>query len=420
MRARLRSGLEQIVLLSAPRTAATILKLDPKSSIFILFLGAQSALPPLSIDSSLPALPMVGAALNASPAAVQWTLSGFLIGFASGQMLWGQAADRFGRRPILLVGLCLYVFAGIGCALAPSIGVLIAMRLLQGVGACAGGVMARAMVRDCFEGDAAIAKQAMLGLVAPLAMLIAPILGGVILGLYNWRISYAMLPLSGGLLAIATALWLPETKQPALRMERVAFFTAAARFFATPRALGFALLNALTFGAMFGYISGSSVVLIGHFIVSPSVFGVLFSGAAIALIGGALFANLSLRPLSPKTSRQFGLAFLAAALILLICFSRTDSLGIVLLGGAAITFATGALAPHAIANAMAPLPQIAGTASGLIGASQFVVGALSATLIGLNQAGTVAGMFTTMSLFAGAALLVGLLLEMRSREPTSL
>jgi DHA1 family bicyclomycin/chloramphenicol resistance-like MFS transporter len=398
-----------------PSKVDKTLKLEPKSSIFILFLGLQSALPPLSIDSSLPALPTIGAALQASPAAVQWTLSGFLIGFAAGQILWGRAADRFGRRPVLLLGLCLYVLAGIGCALAPSIGVLVIMRLLQG----AGGVMARAMIRDCFEGHAAVAKQAVLGIVAPLAMLSAPILGGAILSAFSWRINYAALPLTGSLLTIATLIWLPETKKPMPHVTRIAFLAAAATFFSTPRALGFAMLNALMFGALFSYVSGSSLVLIGHFGVSPTFFGVLFSAAALALIAGALFANLSLRLLTPKASRQISLALLGAALVMLVGVSRTENLGLVLFGAAALTFAVGVLTPHAIANAMAPLPHIAGTASGLVGAAQSFAGALSATLIGVNQAGTVQGMFTTMSLFAGSALLVGLLLETRSKEPTS-
>ncbi len=203
-------------------------------------------------------------------------------------------------------------------------------------------------------------------------------------------------------------------------MARIAFLAAAATFFSTPRALGFALLNALMFGALFGYVSGSSLVLIGHFGVNPTFFGVLFSGAALGLVAGALFANLSLRHLSPRASRRICLALLTAALVMLVGLSRTENLGLVLLGAAALTFTFGALAPHAIANAMAPLPHIAGTASGLLGAAQSFAGALSATLIGVNQAGTVQGMFTTMSLFAGGALLVGVLLEAGSREPSSL
>lgn len=396
------------------------MRLDTKSPAFILLLGAHAALPPLSIDSSLPALPSIGTSLSAAPAAVQWTLSGFLIGFAVGQILWGQMADRFGRRPVLLLGLLLYVVAGTGCVIAPSIATLILARLAQGLGACAGAVVSRAVIRDCFEGHAAVTKQALLGLLAPLAMLAAPILGGAILSRFDWRMNFAVLPVTGALLILITLVWLPETRRAAQAAKPAGFLAAAASFLREPRAVGFTLFNALLFGAMFGYVSGSSPVLIGHFGVSAGLFGFFFAAAAIALIAGALFANVSLRYLPPRPARRISLALLGGALCLLLGFAATDSLALVLVAAAALTFTCGSLTPHAIAGALAPLPKIAGTASGLLGVTQFLVGALSATLIGTNQPGTVAGMLTTLSLFAAAALVTGLLLEIFGREPSVL
>ena len=148
--------------------------LQRTSRPFTLLLGAQSTLPPLSIDVSLPALPALGAALGTSAGAAQWTLSSFLLGFAFGQLLLGPASDRLGRRPVLIASLVVYALAGAAAAAAPSIGALILLRLLQGFGACAGVVVSRAVVRDVFEGAEAVSRQSFLSAIATLAMLLAP------------------------------------------------------------------------------------------------------------------------------------------------------------------------------------------------------------------------------------------------------
>jgi MFS transporter, DHA1 family, multidrug resistance protein len=188
------------------------MKLRTDSLPFILLLGAQSALPPLSIGSSLPALPAIAVALQATSAFVQWTLSAFLIGFAAGQVALGPMSDRLGRRPVLLGGTALFVLAGIGCSLATSIDMLVWMRMLQGVGACAGAVVSRAIVIDQFSGRTAVSKQSVLASSSTVAMLCAPVLGGIVLTAFGWRINYAILPFSGIVLWLCTAVFLPETR----------------------------------------------------------------------------------------------------------------------------------------------------------------------------------------------------------------
>ncbi len=175
--------------------------LQRNSRLFTALLGAQSALPPLSIDISLPALPALGAALGTSAGAAEWTLSAFLLGFGFGELILGPASDRLGGRPVLIAGLVVYALAGAAAAAAPSIGMLVLLRLLQGFGACAGVVISRAAVRDVFEGAEAVSRQSLLSATATLAMLLAPMLGAVLLGSFGWRAVYGALAVAGVVLS---------------------------------------------------------------------------------------------------------------------------------------------------------------------------------------------------------------------------
>ena len=183
-----------------------------KSGVFTTLLGAITALAALSVDISLPALPAMTADLAARNVAAQWTVSVFVLGFAGGQLFLGPLSDRVGRRPVILCGLASYVVAGVGCALASSIGILVAMRFLQGLSACAGAVVVRAIIRDLFDRPSAAAKQSIMTVVTTLAMLIAPIVGAWVLGQIGWRGVFALLPLAGGVVFVLAFLLIPETR----------------------------------------------------------------------------------------------------------------------------------------------------------------------------------------------------------------
>jgi MFS transporter, DHA1 family, multidrug resistance protein len=399
-----------------PRKKNIEMKVSTNSLPFILLLGAQSALPPLSIDSSLPALPAVAQALDATSAFVQWTLSAFLIGFAVGQVVLGPMSDHLGRRPVLLGGTALFVFAGVGCCLSTSIDMLVVMRLLQGVGACAGAVVSRAIVIDLFSGPAAVSKQSVLASSSTVAMLCAPILGGIVLTKFGWRISYAILPFCGVILGIGTFLFLPETRNASkslLTQPAQGLFVAYARVLRDPDAVGFALLNAITFGAMFAYISGSALVFIGAFGISPSMFGVLFAAAALALLAGSTLSVFAVKQMAPRLLRRAGLGVLAIATTLLIAAATLGGLSILLIGLAFLTFACGIIFPNSTAAAMASQPEISGVASGVVGASQFIVGATAAAIVGVVNPGTVAGMVWTIAVFSNVALALGIVLDRR-------
>jgi DHA1 family bicyclomycin/chloramphenicol resistance-like MFS transporter len=381
-----------------------VMRLSPRHPFFTILLGALSALPPLSIDVSLPTLPTVAGALGATASDVQGTLSAFLTGFALGQLVHGPAADRFGRRPVLLGGLALYVAAGIACTAAGSIAVLVAMRFFQGLGACAGIIVARAMVRDRFEGVDAAAKQSVLSSVSTLAMLGAPIVGGVVLSLGGWRAVYGVLP-AAGLVLLAAASALGETRPDYLPVRR--FGAGYARVLGEPRVLGHVAVNALLFGGMFAYISGSPLVLLGAFGVTPRGFGFFFAITAIAALAGAQTNRALVRRVPPATLTTAALGLAACAVIVLgVAAAKAPSLAIVVGAMAAYTFACAIVFPNGVAAAMAPLPDVAGAAAAVIGFTQFAVGAASAALIGAFRPGTVVGMAAVIAAFAAAALLV--------------
>ena len=184
------------------------------TALLVLVLGAMSAFGPLATDMYLPAFPAIAAGLAADPAAVQKTLAAFFAGMAIAQLVFGPLADRFGRRPPLLVGLAIFLAGSVGCALTADIGWLTAWRFVQGLGGCAGMVMARAIVRDVSEGPATIRLMSRLMLVVTLAPILAPSIGSLLLGLGGWRAIFWALVAYGTGLAVVVSLVLPETLAP--------------------------------------------------------------------------------------------------------------------------------------------------------------------------------------------------------------
>src|SRR4051794_41428243 len=189
----------------------------PRPWLLPLILGAMSAFGPLATDMYLPAFPAIATGLPAEPAAVQGTLAAFFAGMAAAQLFYGPLADRLGRKPPLLLGLAIFTLASLGCAITADIGTLTWLRFGQGLGGCAGMVMARAIVRDLAEGHAAIRLMAQLGLVQGLAPILAPSIGGALLGLGSWRLIFWVLAAYAALLAVVVVLALPESLEPERR-----------------------------------------------------------------------------------------------------------------------------------------------------------------------------------------------------------
>lgn len=382
------------------------MKLNRDSGFFTALLGAVAALSALSIDISLPALPAMTIALSADAAAAQWTLSLFMVGFAGGQLFLGPLSDRFGRRPVLLCGLLVYVLAGIACATAPSISILIFMRFLQGLSVCSGQVIVRAIIRDVFDRPSAAAKQSIITVVTTMAMLIAPIVGAWVLGFADWRAVFAILPVVGGILLLAAAAGIPETR-PEMCGLRAGTVKSYLHVLSEPRTVGNAFVAAFIFAGLFVFISDSSTVFIRTLGISPQGFSWMFAIVAFGqLMGSSLNRMLAMRVAPARLIKVGGsIAFTATSIIAL---QAIWPLGIypLLLAISLYAFALGMTNPNAIAAAMVPLPQYAGSASAVIGCMQFIMGSFGAALAGYILPGTVRGMLGTMAAFGFAGIAV--------------
>ncbi len=386
----------------------------------IVVLGALSAFGPLSIDMYLPALPALRRDLGTGASQAQLTLSACLLGLAVGQLVAGPLSDRLGRRRPLLVGLAAYVLASLLCAAAPSVAALVVLRFVQGCAGAAGIVIARAMVRDLHAGDAAARFFSLLMLVNGSAPILAPIVGGQLLRVTDWRGVFVALAIGGVGLFVAAAVSLGETLPPERRQVGGLRATLATfRGLLADRAfVGRALAAGLAIGAMFAYIAGSPFVLQEIHGVSPQGFSLLFGTNALGLVAagqtnGRLVGRVPLPRLLAgglAANAAGGLALLAVVLggvglagILPALFVVVASLGFVL--------------PNAAALALADYPRTAGSASALLGLLQYAVGAAAAPLVGLGGERTALPMSVVVAALGSAALVAFLALGRAAPRP---
>ncbi len=387
-------------------------RIPPHSVWFTLLLGAMSALPPLSIDMGLPALPALAAGLGASAAAAGLSLSLFVAGFAVAQLLLGPMSDRFGRRPVLLGGCMLFAAAGIGCATSSSIDAVNAWRFVQGAGGGAGTVLAMAIVRDLFEGAAARARLSTVMMVLSVAPIVAPTLGGLLLPLGGWRMIYAALAIAGIALSLAILVGLEESNptpdRGALRPDRL--WRNYLRALRSSACLGNALTGGLSMGCMFAYVAGSPLVLLGVYRLSTSFYGVLFACTAGSIMAGAwLSGRLAGRGVAAAAPVVWGLGIAAATALALLaaCLAATPPLGLLVPLLVGNTFCLGLISPNVTHAAIEGLPEIAGVATAVVGCLRMLGAAASSALVSaLFPALGLVALPLAMAMFACAALLV--------------
>ena len=238
--------------------------LDPQGRAFRVLLGAQSMVSSLAVDMSLPALPALGQDFGAPADRVQLTIGAYLIGYAAGQLFYGPLSDRFGRRPMLLLGMAIYTLSAVLCPLAPTIEAVVALRLLQGFGGCVGVVVTRAAARDYFSGTNLAQMLSSLSAIQAFGPLVAPVLGGALASHLGWRSIFLA---QGGFAALVLlAVWtgfaesLPRRDPHAIRPRQL--LANYATFFANPRCIGFTLVATCVFSGLFAVLSASPFVLI--------------------------------------------------------------------------------------------------------------------------------------------------------------
>ncbi|HEU0030595.1 MAG TPA: multidrug effflux MFS transporter [Kofleriaceae bacterium] len=377
------------------------------SGRWIVTLAALTAVVALSIDMSLPAQPTLARTFGVSSETAQLTLSLFLIGFAAMQIFVGYLSDAWGRRRVLLGGLAAFTVAGIACAVSPSIEVLLACRVLQGAGAAAAPVVARAMVRDTQPaGQAARLLSTMLSALA-VAPMVAPVIGGALLGALGWRSIFVALALTGIVMYALAQLTLDETLSIERRrtLSLRGLFTSYRVFFTTSGTRLPMLVGCTTFAGQFAYIADSPFVLMGGYGVSADHFGFYFGATALALMLGSIVGSRLLRAgRSPGVLTVIGTAVLLVGGILVVAGTRAE-LGIAgfMVPMLIYFFGAGLGSPSATALAMQPVPHIAGTASAAIGCLTMVAGSISGyetTRIGGSSPSTFALVVLVMAVLA--------------------
>jgi MFS transporter, DHA1 family, multidrug resistance protein len=358
----------------------------PSMARLALVLGAFVALGPLTIDMYLPALPTIRQELGTTSAMVQLTLTGTLVGLALGQLVVGPLSDRLGRRRPLLAGTALHVVASLLVLVAPSIGVLGVLRVLQGVGCAATGVVAMAMVRDLFAGRAAATMLSRLFLVMGVAPVLAPTIGGELLRFTSWRGIFAVLAAYGVVMLAVGAWGIRETLPPERRRSGGGTGTLATygSLLKDRSYVGLVLVAGLSMAALFTYVSGSSFVYQRQFGLDEQQFGLLFGAGAVWLIAATQLNPVLLRRWSPGQVLLAATAAGAVAAGALVAVALSGAgVAVVAVALWAVLFAAGLALPNAPALALAKNGDRAGSAAALLGAVQFGVGAVVSPAVGL-------------------------------------
>ncbi len=375
----------------------------------VLILGGLSAFGPLSIDMYLPGLPHLTHDLGATPSTGQLTLTACVLGLALGQLLAGPLSDNLGRRRPLLVGLAAYAVTSAVCALAPTIWALIALRFLQGLAGAAGIVIARAVVRDLYRGEAAAKMFALLMLVLGIAPVFAPLIGGQALRVMSWRGIFVVLAGIGLVLLAATAFGLRETLPPEKR--HAAGLGSTLRTFgvlARDRSfMPYAAVFGLAFGAMFAYIAGSPFVLEDVYGVSPQVFSLIFAVNSASLIAATQVVHRLVDRYGSHALLRAGLAATSLAGLALVPAVLLDAgLGAVLPCLLVLVTGIGFMVPTSSALALEEQGWAAGSASALLGLGQFALAAAVAPLPGVAGQDTAVPMAFVIAACCVAAVTV--------------
>jgi len=360
--------------------------LQPGTLALTLLLSLLTALGPLTMDMYLPSLPAIGRALDASTAAVQLTISSYLLGFAVGQILYGPLSDRVGRRPVILAALVIYVAATVVCAVAQTIGILIAVRFVQALGGAGCIVLARAAVRDLYSGERAGRELSLMGSITAFAPIVAPAIGGLLQDAFGWRASFYLLVVFALVAGATAARFLPETlRQRASGPFSFGAMGALYRSVLVHR--GFlANLGILVaaFVGLFAWISGAPFVMQGLYAMTPVAFGAAYAvGAAGYMVGAYVAARVVMRLGLDRTVGMGAVIMAAGGLAMAASVAHGLSSVAWLVGTMTIYLAgMGLVLPQTQAGALTPFADSAGTASSLLGFAQQSSAAIAAAAIG--------------------------------------
>jgi MFS transporter, DHA1 family, multidrug resistance protein len=375
-----------------------------------IVLGLITAVGPFAIDMYLPALPSIGGALNATPAQVQASLMAFFVTLGLCQLVYGPLADMIGRKTPIYVGLAIFTVGSIGCAFSPTINVLIGFRAVQALGACAGMVVPRAIVRDLHTGHDATRLMSLLMLVVSVSPILAPLTGSFIIAAFGWRGVFWALTVAAAIAFVLAATQLKETREAHHRAESswASAFAGYRKLLTDPTFLGLTFVGAFGLSSFFVYLASASFVIINHYGLSPTMFSLCFAVNAASFFGvSQLTARLAAQHGLPKVIRTavtgFAIAMSAVALLFL---AGVDSLPLMMIFLFIGYGCLGLVLPTTAVLSLENHGAIAGTASALLGALQFVVGAAVMAVAGIFTNGTPKPMVVGIAVCALTAFVI--------------
>ena len=375
--------------------------------VYVLVLGALTALGPFTVDLYLPAFPQVEADLGVRTAVVQLTLTATMIGFGFGQLVVGPWSDRVGRRMPLILASSVHVLASMMVALAPDITWLMAARVLQGAGAAAGGVVAMAMVRDLFGGYPLVRMLSRLALVTGLAPIAAPVIGSQLLLITEWRGLFVVLAGYGVLVVAASWLFIVETLPPARRVDK-GHSTIGERYkalFADRIYIGVAIIGGFTFTGLFAYLSASSFLFQDVYGLDPQAYGLVFAANSVGVVIGVQTSSRLAKHVGPQWILSVSTAVLLASGIAIVVLDQADAgmWGTIVPLFFFIT-ACGFGFPLVQVLALANHGKEAGTAASLLGALNFGLAGLLSPIVGTFGIANATPMGAAMAVAAAVAV----------------
>ena len=398
---------------SHPATAPIVLHpgdriSTPRRVLYVILLGALTALGPFTIDLYLPAFPVLREDFQTTDAAIQLTLTGTMIGFALGQLIVGPLSDKVGRRLPLLAVTALHVLASAAAAFAPTLELLSVARVLMGAGAAAGGVVAAAIVRDLFGGRRLVVMLSRLALVSGVAPVLAPLVGSGLLLVTSWRGIFGVLAIYGAVMLVSAIIFIPETLPPARRQERgtTTVWQRYRSVFGDRVFIGVLIIGGMTFSGLFSYLSASSFLFQESYGFDAQQYGLLFAANSLGVVLGVQAASRLAARFGPQwvLAWSTGVLVVAGASIII-----TDQLGLGLWGTIVPLFffmtACGFTFPCVQVLALDRHGNAAGTAQSIVGATNFGVAGIISPLVGwiAKDAGITA---TTMaSVMVGCAVI---------------
>ncbi len=383
------------------------LKLLREPTVSTFLLGALIAVAPLAMDIYLASMPSMARALDATPAQVQLTLSVYMFGWGAAQLFAGPLSDRFGRRPALLTGLAVFVVASAGCALSRDVYTLIGARLVQAVSMATIAVVPRAVVRDLYSGDQAAHILSLMGVVLGIAPVAAPIIGSNLHVWFGWQANFVLVALYGVALFAFVRASLPETlarKDVRATVPRV-IVANYGRLLRSRTFVGYTLVAASSFSALFAFLAGSAFVFVTVMGRSEQGFGVLFGTVMLGNITGATIGSRLVRRLGIDRMIRGGTTLMLGAGLTLGAFAASGIHHPLAVVAPMFVFMVSLMMtmPPATAGALTPFPEIAGSASSLLSFCQFVLASTAALIVGLTFDGTTRPMAWTIAVASVAA-----------------